>query len=885
MSVEFRVLGPLEVLLDGEPVEVPAGRGRVLLATLLLRANQFVSVDELVERLWDGAPPTADRAHKTLQTTVLRLRQALGAANCVRTRPGGYLAVVEPDQLDLLRFRALVSSGDLGAASALWRGPVLGNVQSDALHREDVPRLADERLDALELRIEADLDRGLGRELVAELRSLVADHPLRESLWRYLMLALYRAGQQAEALAEYQKIRERLADELGVDPGQPLQELHQQILRAEVSVSGRQVPRQLPAGVRNFVGRDEELRLLDKVNGVAVVHGVGGVGKTALVLHWGRQAREQFPDGDLYVNLRGFDADAQPVDPATAAESMLVGLGVQDIPASADARFALLRTTLVDRRLLLVLDNAAAPRQVLPLLPGAAGVRVVITSRNQLRGLVSQHDATAISLRQLEFDAARTLLAAVLGAGRIDAEPAAARGIVERCTGLPLALRVFAERVARFPDVALAEFVAELESARLDALTDFDDVDVRAVFSWSYRALDPEAARMFRLLSVHPGPEFDVSAVAALAGVSVAQARRLLERLVADHLVQSRTPGRYDLHDLLRAYSAELCGDDEEAALRVTEWYVHTLENATGRDKARIIVRAGAVTSGVVPQDFSSWSEALRWRRQEWPNLKAIAFAAIARGWQRQAMVIAIHLHSYLTVDNTHWHDAVGLFEAVRGVGSVSEQGILHTKLAAVYELTGRLDDALRSYDVGLPLLQAEGERISVAGALGNLSKLYSKLGRRAEADAVLHETLAIAVELDDVYLQIVCHGNFASRLTRDGRWEEAMQRIEHATALAARLGDEYLINRIRGFRAQALVGLGRFAEAEPELRAVVDVMRRVGDREGVADGLVLIGEALIGLDRVAEAAAEWQRALDIWRLVKDPRADGLAERIAALGP
>ncbi|MET8756745.1 BTAD domain-containing putative transcriptional regulator [Lentzea sp. NPDC004782] len=883
MNVEFRVLGPLEVLLDGEPVEVPAGRGRVLLATLLLRANQLVPVDELVERLWDGEPPTADRAHKTLQTTVLRLRKALGAANCVHTRAGGYLAVVEPDQLDLLRFRALVSSGDLGAASALWRGPVLGNVQSDALHRDDVAGLADERLDALELRIEADLDRGLGRELVAELRSLVADHPLRESFWRHLMLALYRAGQQAEALSAYQKVREKLADELGVDPGRPLQELHQQILRAEVSVSGRQVPRQLPAGVRNFVGRDEELRLLDKTHGVTVVHGVGGVGKTALVLQWARQARDRFPDGDLYVNLRGFDPEAQPIDPATAAESLLVGLGVQDIPAGADARFALLRTTLVGRRLLMVLDNAASQRQVLPLLPGAAGVRVVITSRNQLRGLVSQHDATAFSLRQLDFEAARTLLAAVLGAERLDAEPEAAREIAERCTGLPLALRVFAERVSRFPGVSLREFVAELENARLDALTDFDDVDVRSVFSWSYRALDEESARMFRLLSVHPGADFDVSAVAALAGVTVAQARRLLERLVADHLVQSRTPGRYDLHDLLRAYSAELCGDDEEAALRLTEWYVHTLENATSRDPARIIVRAPAVTSGVVPQDFSSWSEALRWRRQEWAALKAIAFAAIERGWHRHALVISIHLHSYLVVDNTHWHSAVGLFEAVRGFGPVSEQGILHTKLGGLYEFVGRLDDALHSYGVGLPLLRAEGERISVAGALGNLSKLYSKLGRREEADAVLRESLAIGVEIDDAYVQVVAHANFASRFIHDKRWEDALREIDRATDLAARIGDEYLITRIRGFRAQALVGLGRYAEAEPELRAVVDVMRRVGDTEGVADGLVLIGEALLGLERPSEAAEEWQRALDIWRAVKDRRADGLAARLQAL--
>ncbi|NUT48547.1 MAG: transcriptional regulator, SARP family protein, partial [Saccharothrix sp.] len=534
MRADYRVLGPLEVLLDGEPVVVPAGRCHVLLATLLLRPNELVPADVLVDRVWDGEPPTVDRAHKTLQMVVSRLRGALGEADCVRTRPGGYEAVVEPDQLDLLRFRALAGSGDFGAASALWRGPVLGNVSSERLHREDVPQLLNERLGVLERRIDADLDRGLSGELVTELRSLVADHPLRESFWRHLMLALYRSGQQAEAVRAYQDVREKLADELGIDPGPVLQELYQQILRAEVSPGRRwQVPRQLPAGVRNFVGRDEELGLLGKASGVTVVHGVGGVGKTALVLRWAHEARESFPDGDLYVNLRGFDPEAQPVDPAAVAETLLVGLGVEEVPAGAEARFALLRTTHDDPRLLLVLDNAASPRQVVPLLPGSAGVRVVITSRNQLRALVSQHDATTVGLRQLDFDEARSLLAAVLGEERLSAEPESAREIVERCAGLPLALRVFAERVSRFPDTSLREFVAELDAARLDALSDFEGVDVRAVFSWSYRALDDEAARMFRLLSVHPGRDFDVSAAAALAGVSVVRARRLVERLVA----------------------------------------------------------------------------------------------------------------------------------------------------------------------------------------------------------------------------------------------------------------------------------------------------------------------------------------------------------------
>ena len=373
MNVEYRVLGPLEVLHDGVPVSVPAGRGLVLLATLLLRPNQFVTVDELIDRVWDGDPPTVDRAHKTLQMVVRRLRVALGVADCVQTRTGGYVAVVEPDQLDLLRFRALAGSGDFGAASALWRRPVLGNVPSERLHREEVPQLVNERLTVLERRIDADLDRGLARELVAELRSLVTEHPLREPFWRHLMLALYRSGQQAEALSAYQDVRTRLADELGIDPGPALRELHQQILRSEVSPGGRvRVPRQLPAGVRNFVGRDEELKALDNATAVTVVHGVGGVGKTALVLRWGREAREDFPDGDLYVNLRGFDPELQPVDPAAAAEMMLVGLGVDEVPAAAEVRLALLRTTLASPKIV-VTGAGGSARSCRGVLVGLAG--------------------------------------------------------------------------------------------------------------------------------------------------------------------------------------------------------------------------------------------------------------------------------------------------------------------------------------------------------------------------------------------------------------------------------------------------------------------------------------------------------------------------------
>ncbi|WP_394615354.1 BTAD domain-containing putative transcriptional regulator [Lentzea sp. JNUCC 0626] len=884
MRVEYRVLGPLEVFLDGEPVAVPAGRCHVLLAVLLLRANRFVTVDQLVDHLWDGAPPSADRAHKTLQMVVRRLRVALGEADCVRTLPGGYQAVIDPDQLDLLRFRALVSSGDLGVASALWRGAPLSNVQAERLHREDVPPLHDERLTVLERRVEADLDRGLAGELVSELRTLVAENPLRETFWRLLMLALYRSGQQSEALRAYQEVRTLLVDELGVDPGPVLRELHEQILRAEVPESGRQVPRQLPAVVRSFVGRDAELGLLDEPVGLTVVHGVGGIGKTAVTLQWARAVRDRFPDGDLYLNLRGFEADAAPVDPAVAAEILLIGLGVDEVPANPEARFALLRTTLNDRRLLLVLDNAAASSQVVPLLPGAAGVRVVVTSRNQLRALVSRYDATAIELRQLDFPDARLLLAAVLGEQRLDAEPDAAREIVQRCGGLPLALRVVAERVARFPDTSLREFVAELDNARLDALSDFDDVDVRAVFSWSYRALDDESARMFRLLSVHFGPDLDVSAAAALAGVPIAQARRLLERLVADHLVQSRSPGRYDLHDLLCTYSAELSGDDEQAARRVMEWYAFTLVNAfEALQGVGNLTSVGEITSGVRPREFGSATEAISWARDEWHNLKAFVPAAIARGWTTLAVQVPAHLSRYLNVDSGRRPEAVELFERVLPHGTEKEQAALRNKLASLYDHCGRFTDAVRTRQEVLRYARKFGDRRAEAVALLNTVGSYERMGDLESALATSREAHVVVTELGEDYLECSSRGNTALILNLLGRYEEALAEITAAMAVSKTMSSEVRQARDHLVLGETLAGLDRLNEAEHALRIALDGMVRFGDRENEGDASRHLGGVLARLGRRDEALTALRRAVELWRDLRDDRLGEVEEQLVEL--
>jgi len=373
MNVEYRVLGPLEVLRDGVPVPVPAGRGRVLLTTLLLRPNRFVSVDELVERLWDGEPPTLDRAHKTLQMVVRRLRMALDDANCVRTATGGYLAEVDPERLDLTRFRRLAAVGEFAAALAHWRGDVASNVVSAHLHREDVPPLVEERLVVHGRRVEADLARGRGAELVGELRELTAAHPLREGFWAQLVQALHQAGRQGEALAAYEEIREHLDEELGVEPGPSLRDLRARLLDRTGA------PRQLPALPEHFAGRTAELTKLTEVttSGAAVVitaiDGTAGIGKTALAVRWAHAVADRFPDGQLYADLRGFDPAGGPADPAEVLASFLGAFGVSGgaVPADLPERAALYRSVLADRRVLVLLDNARDVEQVRPLL--AAG--------------------------------------------------------------------------------------------------------------------------------------------------------------------------------------------------------------------------------------------------------------------------------------------------------------------------------------------------------------------------------------------------------------------------------------------------------------------------------------------------------------------------------
>ncbi|WP_233825426.1 AfsR/SARP family transcriptional regulator [Saccharothrix sp. S26] len=636
MTTEFGVLGPLEVRHAGRPVAVPAGKARVLLAALLLRVGEVVTADELVERLWDGGAPDPARARATLQMTVTRLRRALGPANAVRTAGGGYLADVRAEALDLSRFRALADAGRYAEALALWRGAPLSDVRSDALHRLEVVPLEEERLSVLARRVDADLAAGAAHELVAELRSLTRAHPLRERFLVQLMLALYRSDRQAEALAAYRAAREVLAAELGVEPGRELRELHERILVAPPGLAPARsvVPHLLPSRGPHFVGREAALAELSACAragpGVVVVDGMAGIGKTALAVHWANLAAEAFTGGRLYVNLRGFDASAEPVEPDEVVRGFLDAFEVPParVPPTSRAQVALFRRTVAGRKLLVVLDNARDAEQVRPLVP--EGAFVVVTSRHRLTGLA----ARSITLDPLDDARSRELLDRRLGPERVAGQGAATAALVELCAGLPLALAVVAARAAVNPHFTLAHVADELADEQ-DLLGHLgageEDARLWTVFSWSYRLLGPAAARVFRLLGRHPVPTASVSAAAAVAGLPVPDAAAAIAELVDAHLLAEHAPGRYSAHPLLRRYAAELSAteddDADHAVARALTWYAHTAANAV-RWLPDQVAEDLPARDCVRPDEFASAAEASAWLESEWDGFARLVRAA-----------------------------------------------------------------------------------------------------------------------------------------------------------------------------------------------------------------------------------------------------------------
>ncbi|MGH3328174.1 MAG: BTAD domain-containing putative transcriptional regulator [Streptomycetales bacterium] len=624
--MEFRILGPLEIRAGGRPLGLGGPRQRNVLAALLLNAGHTVTRGWLIKALWGEDPPAS--AARQVQNAVAALRQLLagaGAADAKRlivTDCGGYRLDAADGQLDadvferrLASARRAVAAGraeeaveGLRAGLRLWRGPALAGIPSRLLAGCGV-HLDERRLGVQEECTELELALGRHTRLIAELSALVAEHPLRERPVRHLMLAQYRSGRQGEALETYRQLRARLASELGIDPSPQLSQTHEAILRGDPALAAPPapvlvgfgyphrppLPAQLPPDVPDFTGRADILRRLGAflpgaagdgelaAARVVTISGTAGVGKTALAVHWAHTVREHFPDGQLYVSLRGAAADA-PVTPGAALGQLLraLGAGTHGLPADLDERANLYRSVVAGRVLLVILDDAASSVQVRPLLPGSPGCRVVVTSRTDLPGLAVLQGGRQITLGTLAPWDAVALVTGVLGDERSFAEPEAVAELARLCAGLPLALRSAAARLAARPHRSVAGFVESLaQGNRLDQLSVDDDAQsaVRAAMTHSYRRLAPGAARLFRLLGVVSGRDFSVGGCAALLDAPAADAEHLLEQLAAAHLVEQHAPGWYHCHELLRLYAQERSLSDESqhereaSARRLRSWH------------------------------------------------------------------------------------------------------------------------------------------------------------------------------------------------------------------------------------------------------------------------------------------------------------------------
>jgi DNA-binding SARP family transcriptional activator/tetratricopeptide (TPR) repeat protein len=885
VPVRFRLLGDISADIDGRPVDLGHARQRCVLAALLADANHSVSTDQLTERVWADQPP--HQAHRSLACYLSRLRRSLVDAGEVEIlRAGsGYVIKIDPEAIDLHRFRSVVSQArvrqDLGLfdeALQLWRGDAFAGVDTpwcDGIRQT----LNAERLAAELDRTDVALRLGEHNGVLSEASVRAAAHPFDERVAGQLILALYRAGRQADALDHYQQIRRRLAEECGADPGGALRQLHQQILTADSGLEQAvelAVPRQLPASPRWLVGRDRELAALNEaVDGtmtVSAIGGAGGVGKTTLALRWAHSNVDRFPDGQLYVNLRGFDPSDAPMPPMAAVRHLLGAMGVASaaLPADEEGQVTLYRSLVAGKRLLVMLDNARDTAQVEPLLPGSESCTVLITSRNHLAGL-GMRGARLLDLEMLAESDSRDLLTCHLGARRVAEEPGAVADVVRWCAGLPLAVSIVAARASAQPGFPLEALAKELRdsSARLDALDAADlTVNLRAVFSWSYRALDPEPARVFALLGTTPGPDIGLPAAMSLTGLGSSRVRAVLRVLVAAHLVQEHVPGRYRMHDLLRLYANELLDEDPRSAAfrRLADFYLHTASGA-----ARLIrperrsIRLG--TLDCVPETFEDRAAATLWFDLEHSCLLATFKSCAERGWHTSVWQLAWTLSAfhvmrgYLVDDLEVWRAGVASAEELDDPVTLAVAHLyLGTACARVSDHTDAVDHlrqarALAEQADGIPVLADVHRTLGwVWGQLGDVPLALSHTHRALQLYRTTGNPMREADALNSA-------GWLHAQL---GRYQRAATYCEQALVLCRQhnhpRGEAITLDSL-GYIARHL---GRHDEALTYYADALSLVRAAGNTYDEAEIQANLGDAQYAVGRHAEAHQAWQHAHDL---------------------
>ncbi|MET0132343.1 MAG: BTAD domain-containing putative transcriptional regulator [Kibdelosporangium sp.] len=978
-AVEFRLLGPVAVYLRGQARPLGGPRQRAVLVALLLHANDEVRTNQLLELVWSDVPSSAESNLRTYLTRLRRILRVPGEQESrLQTRRGGHLVTVRPGELDVATFTDLATKGEQAGDNSVacqyferalntWRGRALENVALGPLLEAEATQLEVQREHIREQYLRARLALGQHAELLPELRALLLRNPLWERLAGMLMVALYRSGQRTEALNVFRQTRTRLVEELGVEPGTELRDLHQRLLagddpgdsgvlsvlsgslptprpaRTEVSTTEAAAkppdrparmtgttsphgirlrhparppvpavpghgpvaerPAQLPVDLPTFTGRKAELADLVELpasseelpdnRAIITIDGMAGIGKTTLAVHAAHWLAPHYPDGQLFLDLHGHTRGVDPLDPNEALDRMLRALGVSanEFPPSTEARASMYRSLLASRKMLIVLDNAHSEAQVRPLLPGAGGSRTLITSRRRLTGLPHAHPLSVDVLPSAE---AIALFTRISTPRRLASEPSELiEEIAELCGRLPLAIRIAAVRLRDRPFWTLAHLRDRLadQQQRLTELHSGEN-GVAAAFNLSVADLEPDKQRALTMLGLNPGTNIELNAAAALAGMSVPTADRLLEELVDAHLLRQTAPGRYELHNLMRAFMMERAsaGDPQEirhAIRRLLDYYLHT---ADATDQLIQPVRPRAELQPpdpvVVPLRFADINQALSWCDQTHPDFLHLVRAAEKHDLLTHAWQLPMRMESYIDIRN-HWVEGTAAYEialrAARRLEDRSAENELLMGLAFGWAQLQSYQKAIGYYTAAIEVCQEIGNNYAEGFSAMGLAEVYRRLHRFA--DAVLYhkraleayrrtgDTYAVCVSLD-------CLGNTYRDL---GRVDEAVECYRQAYLDSERIGNtfgagRYLLNLGRTHQM-----LGRYDESSATAEQALARCVQAGDRHGEAYALTMLAQAEAVLGEPGPARAKFVTAQRILHELGDDREAEVRTYLAGL--